>query len=115
MAASNLGVRLDRRGDLAEAEAAYRRADVRGDANGAFNLAGLLAEPGESAGAEAGYRRADERGDAGAAGNLGLLLERRRNWPVRRLPTAAPATAAMPPVCSTTGCCSKNRVSSTPH
>ena len=60
---------LEQRGDLDGAEAAYRRADARGDATGAFNLGGLLAERGDLAGAEAAYRRADERGDAGGASN----------------------------------------------
>jgi peptidoglycan hydrolase-like protein with peptidoglycan-binding domain/Flp pilus assembly protein TadD len=75
--ACNLGVALERQGDIPGAEAAYRRADERGDANGAFNLGGLLADRGDIPGAEAAYRRADERGDPGGAANLGALLERR--------------------------------------
>ena len=76
-AASNLGVVLERRGDLAGAEAAYRRADARGSADGAFNLAGLLLERGDVEGAMHAYHRADERGDAAAAVTLGLMfLER---------------------------------------
>jgi peptidoglycan hydrolase-like protein with peptidoglycan-binding domain len=75
--ASNLGIELERHGDIPGAEAAYRRADAMGDANGAFNLGGLLADRGDLGGAEAAYRRADERGDPGGAANLGDLLERR--------------------------------------
>ena len=52
--ASSLGVLLEQRGDLAGAEAAYRRADERGDAVGAFNLAAMLAERNDTAEAEAG-------------------------------------------------------------
>lgn len=72
--ACNLGVLLERRGDLAGAEAAYRRADAWGSADGAFNLAGLLLERGDWEGAIAAYRRADERGDAAAAATLGLVF-----------------------------------------
>jgi TPR repeat protein len=46
---------------MAGAEAAYRRADQRGDATGAFNLGSLL-ERHDPAAAEAAYRRAAERG-----------------------------------------------------
>jgi peptidoglycan hydrolase-like protein with peptidoglycan-binding domain/TPR repeat protein len=74
VAASNLGVLLERRGDLAGAEASYRQADARGSADGAFNLAGLLLERGDVEAAMAAYHRADERGDAMAAATLGLLL-----------------------------------------
>ncbi|MGH2892125.1 MAG: hypothetical protein ACRDPM_02485, partial [Solirubrobacteraceae bacterium] len=49
------------------AEAAYRRADERGDTNGAFNLGVLLEERSDLAGAEMAYRRAGERGDAEVA------------------------------------------------
>lgn len=75
VAASNLGVLLEHRGDVAGAAAAYSRADARGDAAGAFNLGGLLAQRGDYAGAIAAYRRADERGAAGAAFRLGVLLK----------------------------------------
>jgi TPR repeat protein len=47
----------------AEAEAAYRRADQRGDATGAFNLGVLLHERGLLADADAAYCRAQERGN----------------------------------------------------
>lgn len=73
-AASNLGVILERRGDLAGAEAAYRRADARGSADGAFNLAGLLFERGDVEAAIDAYYRADARGDATAAATPGLLF-----------------------------------------
>jgi len=43
-AAPNLGLLLEEQGALAEAEAAYRRADQRGDATGAFNLVALAGE-----------------------------------------------------------------------
>jgi ABC-2 type transport system permease protein len=62
---------------LEGAEAAYRRADERGSAEGAFNLGVLLEDRGELEGAEAAYRRADERGSAEGASNLGVLLEDR--------------------------------------
>ena len=52
---------LEQRGDLASAEAAYRRADQRGSAIGAFKLGALL-QGHDAAGAEAAYRRAYERG-----------------------------------------------------
>jgi len=59
------------------AEAAYRRADERGDPGGASNLGVLLEERGDLEGAEAVYRRADERGHPGGASNLGVLLKER--------------------------------------
>lgn len=74
--ATNLGVLLEKRGDLKGALAAYKRADRRGDVNGSFNLGCLLAEMGDLVGAQAALQRADERGDACGASNLGVLLER---------------------------------------
>jgi Flp pilus assembly protein TadD len=74
--ASDLGVALANKGDLAGALAAFRRADECGDAAGASNLGVMLAERGDAAGALAAFRRADERGDAEGASNLGVLLER---------------------------------------
>ena len=56
------------------AETAYRRADTRGDAAGAFNLGVLLHERGDFTGALAAYERAEQRGDPDAAFNLGVLL-----------------------------------------
>jgi TPR repeat protein len=64
---------LERRGDPASAEAAYRQADAQEDAAGTYNLAALLQRRGDAAGAEAAYRRADAIG----AFSLGTLLERR--------------------------------------
>jgi tetratricopeptide (TPR) repeat protein len=72
---ANGGSMPEQQRDLANPEAAYRPADERGDANGAFNLAVLLEERGDLAGAEAAYHRADERDHAAAAANLGVLLE----------------------------------------
>jgi tetratricopeptide (TPR) repeat protein len=57
-------VLLEERGDLSAAEAAYRRADQRGDANGSFNLGLLLEERGDLGGAIAAYERADQRGSS---------------------------------------------------
>jgi len=68
---------LTTRSHVKGAEAAYRRADERGDLEGAFNLGVLLEQRGELEGAEAAYRRADERGSAEGASNLGVLLEDR--------------------------------------
>jgi TPR repeat protein len=50
------------KGNLTGAEAAYRRADDRGHAAGAFNLGVLLEERGDLDGAETAYRRAQQRG-----------------------------------------------------
>jgi hypothetical protein len=47
---------------VAEAEAAFGRADERGDADGAVNLGMLLEARGDIPGATAAYRRAYERG-----------------------------------------------------
>jgi TPR repeat protein len=59
------------------AEAAFGRADARGDSGGAFNLGVFLAERDDVAGAEAAFRRADKRGHADGAHRLGLLLQER--------------------------------------
>jgi hypothetical protein len=64
--------RLDRRYKLA-----YRRAEERGSALGAYNFGILLEQCADVAGAEAAYRRADEHGLAAGAYNLGVLLEAR--------------------------------------
>ena len=53
---------LAERDDLAGAEAAYSRADQRGDAGGAFNLGELLLRRNDLLGAEAAYQRAYRRG-----------------------------------------------------
>ncbi|MBV9947381.1 MAG: hypothetical protein JOZ69_11070 [Myxococcales bacterium] len=55
---------LELRGDIAGAEAAYRRADERGDPVGSFKLGGLLEERNDFAGAAAAYGRASERGQS---------------------------------------------------
>lgn len=73
--AFNLGVLLEERGDLAGAEASYRRADDHGHAAAASNLGVLLEGHGDQISAEAAYRRADRRGEADGAFNLGVLLD----------------------------------------
>jgi tetratricopeptide (TPR) repeat protein len=60
-----------------QAEAAWRRADDRGHAAGAYNLGVLLEQRGDLDDAEAAWRRADDRGHAAGAYNLGVLLEQR--------------------------------------
>ena len=60
------------------AEGAYRRADQRGDADGAFNLAMLLVAQDRVAEAETAFRRAERRGHADAALSLRALLEQPR-------------------------------------
>ena len=62
-----LGVLLAEQGALAEAEAAFRRADERGDAVAAFNLGVLLEDRGAQAEAEAAYVRARQRSDGEVA------------------------------------------------
>lgn len=52
-----LALLLEQRGDLAGAEAAFRRADERGDANGAFEPGAILERRGELAAAESAYQR----------------------------------------------------------
>jgi tetratricopeptide (TPR) repeat protein len=69
------GTLLESEGKFAEAEGAYRVADERGDAEGAFYLGGLLKRRGDVASAEDAYRRAEERGDPRASCNLAVLLE----------------------------------------
>jgi len=76
--------RLAQRGDMDEAEAAYRRADEQGDGTAAA-YAGLFAEArGRLDDAEAAYRRADERGDGYGAFRLGLLQSRAGDWEAAR-------------------------------
>lgn len=67
VSAYNVGVLLGERGDLQGTEAAYRRADERGDPDAAANLGDLLKARGDVKGAEAAYRRAGERGDPDGA------------------------------------------------
>ncbi len=73
--AFNLGVLLERQGDIAGALAAYRRADECGHGPAACNLGVLLEEQHDTTSAMAAYRRARQRGDANGAFNLGVLLE----------------------------------------
>ena len=68
---------LQKRGDLEQAEAAYRRADERGSPEGARNLGIGLFRRGDLDGAEAAYRRSDERGLADGSAFLGALLNKR--------------------------------------
>jgi tetratricopeptide (TPR) repeat protein len=76
--ANNVGVILRERGDIDDAEAAWRRADERGNANGAFNLGQLMRmERGDMEGALAAYRRADERGHASGASAVGAFVRER--------------------------------------
>ena len=66
-AAHNLGLLLEERGDIAGAAAAYRRADDRGVADSAFQLAMLLAAHDRVAEAEEALARAEQRGHPEAA------------------------------------------------
>ena len=79
VAALELGGALVERGDLAGAEAAYRRADEQGHPSAASSLGVVLEQRGDAAGAEAAYRRADRRGDATGAFNLGAMLAERND------------------------------------
>jgi len=75
LAARELGEILERRGDIDAAEAAYRRAEDRGDGRATVLLGFLLEDRRKDwTGAERAYRRADARGDLNGAGNLGRLL-----------------------------------------
>jgi hypothetical protein len=56
-------VLLKKRGDLASAEAAWRRADERGHPGGAYTLGVLLKERGDLEGAKAAWRRAADSPD----------------------------------------------------
>jgi peptidoglycan hydrolase-like protein with peptidoglycan-binding domain len=73
--AFKLGLLLEAQGRLAEARAAYGRAEERGHGTAVSNLGRLLEQQGALAEAEAAYRRADERGDGAGALYLGMLLE----------------------------------------
>ncbi len=76
-AAFDRGGELADRGDFVGAEAAFRQAARRGDADAASNLGVLLEERGDESGAEAAYRQADDQGHAVGAFNLAGLLEER--------------------------------------
>jgi phospholipid/cholesterol/gamma-HCH transport system substrate-binding protein len=72
--------RLAQRGEIADAEAAYRQADEDGHGTAAA-YTGLFAEARDELGeAEKAYRRADERGDGYGAFRLGLLRSRAGDW-----------------------------------
>ena len=75
--AFDVGLWLEAQGSMAEAQAAYHRADERGHPAAASKLGRLLEEHGALAEAEAAYRRADDRGDGDGAFNLAVLLEER--------------------------------------
>lgn len=77
-AAGMLGELLQRRGDSAGAEAAFRRSQERGALAASVSLGQLLVEKGDLSGAEAAWRHADLGGSAEGAANLGrfLLVER---------------------------------------
>ena len=73
-----LGNRHAERGEMQEAEAAYRRADEDGHGTAAA-YAGVFAEArGDFDEARDAYRRADERGDGFGALRLGLLSAAQR-------------------------------------
>jgi Flp pilus assembly protein TadD len=74
----NVAVILHERGDVAEAIAAYRRAERRGDPDAAFNLGVLLSEAGDLDGAETSWRRSAHYGNARATDDLGFLVRRSR-------------------------------------
>ncbi|GLY85939.1 tetratricopeptide repeat protein [Actinoallomurus iriomotensis] len=69
------GTSLEEQGDLAGAEAAYRKADALGSGEGASNLGVLLFERGAVEEAEEVLRRSDERGHPMGTFRLGFLLD----------------------------------------
>jgi tetratricopeptide (TPR) repeat protein len=74
---SSVGIAAADTDEPERAEAAFRRADERGDPIGAYNLAIMLRQRGNLDEAEAAMRSADERGVAAATLRLGeLQLER---------------------------------------
>ena len=75
-----LGNRHAKRGEMDQAEEAYRRADEDGHGTAAA-YAGVFAEArGDFDEARDAYRRADERGDGFGALRLGLLSAARGDW-----------------------------------
>jgi len=73
-----LGMALMARGDLAGAEAAFRRADERGSPSGSLALGLLLRDQRKDLqGAEAAFRRAEQRGHPKGSLNLVDLYSRR--------------------------------------
>ena len=84
---------LEGHGDSAGAEAAYQRADRRGDASGSFNLGVLLEAREDLVGAEAAYRRADERGTPLQLPTSVCSSNDRATRPERKRRTAEPTKA----------------------
>jgi hypothetical protein len=72
-----LALGLHERGELEAAAVAYRRAELGGEPEAAFNLGLLLYEAGDLPGAEDAWRRCLSYEHARAATNLGFLLEER--------------------------------------
>src|SRR4029078_12440474 len=78
--AFELGNRHAERGEMEQAEEAYRRADEDGHGTAAA-YAGVFAEArGDFGEARDAYRRADERGDGFGALRLGLLSAAAGDW-----------------------------------
>ena len=78
VAARELGVLLQDRHELDEAEAAFSRAGERGDVVALGKLAILIdVHRDDPPRAEAAYRRADELGSVDGAGNVGRILRER--------------------------------------
>jgi phospholipid/cholesterol/gamma-HCH transport system substrate-binding protein len=75
-----LGHALVERGDLAEAEAAFARADQAGHPTAAACVGMFAEKRGELDKARAAYERADERGDWMGAMRLGFLYSRSGDW-----------------------------------
>lgn len=77
-AARQLGILMQKRGDLDGAEAAFERAATRGDVAALGKLAILIdIHRDDPVAAEPAYRRADEAGSVDGAGNLGRILKER--------------------------------------
>lgn len=78
VAARQLGIVYQDRGDIDEAEGAYSRAAERGDLLAMGKLAILIdVHRDDPQAAEAAYRRADDAGSVDGAGNLGRILKER--------------------------------------
>ncbi|MFJ9371661.1 tetratricopeptide repeat protein [Nocardia sp. NPDC101769] len=73
----NLGLLLEKRGDLAGAEDWYRKAIVAGNKDAMRNLGLLLYDRGDLARAEDWYRKAIAAGNKDSMRNLGILLRDR--------------------------------------
>src|SRR5689334_4147349 len=78
--AFELGNRHAERGELDQAEEAYRRADEDGHGTAPASAGVLAAARGDFDEARDAYRRADERGDGFGALRLGLLSAARGDW-----------------------------------